>query len=73
MGSVFAEHDFKVPPRHDQHPVEALSPTAPDPSFDMRIGSWRQQRRQDHPGALGSDNLVKALCGAFWPPSAWGW
>ena len=52
MQTVLTQDRFKVSLVHDQHPVETLPPTTPDPAFGVRVRLRRPERGQDHPSPV---------------------
>jgi hypothetical protein len=57
---VLCEHPAEVAFRRDQHPVQALAPAAPDPSFGMRVRTRCYERRQDHSGSVRTEDAIEA-------------
>ena len=56
--AVLAEDRFEVSLVDDEHPVEALSATAPDPALGICICHGSHQRGENHPGALRLEDPI---------------
>ena len=59
VGGIGPERPIQMTPTEDQRPVEALGPDPLDHPLGVGIRVRGPDRREDHPDAFGTDNLIE--------------
>jgi hypothetical protein len=60
MPNVLPEHSAEVTFRQDQHPVQALASTAPDPPFGLCVRPRCHEWGQNHLGSVRAEDAIEA-------------